>query len=83
MPKVDIIQMCVLEFKDRPGSPLFHLEHFIDGHYMKYNSNSGFVEETLRLTPQVTAVLIQVTFLSDCYFGLRYDVMYCCVDELL
>lgn len=45
--------MYVLEFKDREGSPLFHLEHFIEGDYIKYNSNSGFVEETLRLTPQV------------------------------
>ncbi|KAL8595062.1 hypothetical protein ACOMHN_002040 [Nucella lapillus] len=50
--KVDIFQMYVLEFKNRQGSPLFHLEHFIEGHYIKYNSNSGFVEETCRLTPQ-------------------------------
>eukprot|EP00914_Ancora_sagittata_P024081 GHVO01047919.1.p1 GENE.GHVO01047919.1~~GHVO01047919.1.p1 ORF type:complete len:716 (-),score=143.89 GHVO01047919.1:798-2945(-) len=50
--KVDIFQMYVLEFKDRPGSPIFHLEHYIEGKYIKYNSNSGFVEETLRLTPQ-------------------------------
>ncbi|XP_076458823.1 eukaryotic elongation factor 2 kinase-like isoform X2 [Babylonia areolata] len=50
--KVDIFQMYVLEFKDREGSPLFHLEHFIEGDYIKYNSNSGFVEETCRLTPQ-------------------------------
>lgn len=51
--QVDILQMCILEFKNRPGNPLFHLEHFIDGNYIKYNSNSGFVEETLRFTPQV------------------------------
>ncbi|XP_059168099.1 eukaryotic elongation factor 2 kinase-like [Physella acuta] len=50
--KVDIFQMYVLEFPDRPGKPLFHLEHFIEGEYIKYNSNSGFVEENLRLTPQ-------------------------------
>lgn len=50
--KVDIFQMYVLEFKNREGSPLFHLEHFIEGDYVKYNSNSGFVEETVRLTPQ-------------------------------
>ncbi|KAK6170357.1 hypothetical protein SNE40_018769 [Patella caerulea] len=50
--KVDIFQMYILEFTERPNSPLFHLEHFIEGHYMKYNSNSGFVEESVRLTPQ-------------------------------
>ncbi|XP_078693061.1 eukaryotic elongation factor 2 kinase-like isoform X2 [Branchiostoma floridae x Branchiostoma belcheri] len=51
--KVDIMQVVILEFKDRPGSPLYHLEHFIEGKYIKYNSNSGFVEdEALRCTPQ-------------------------------
>ncbi|KAL5019070.1 hypothetical protein ScPMuIL_004792 [Solemya velum] len=50
--KVDIFQMCIIEFKNRKGSPLYHLEHFIEGEYVKYNSNSGFVEECLRLTPQ-------------------------------
>ena len=49
--------MAVLEFIDRPGNPLFHLEHFIDGKYIKYNSNSGFVEESIRLTPQVVTFL--------------------------
>lgn len=50
--KVDIFQMYVLEFKNRPESPLFHLEHYIEGDYIKYNSNSGFVDGTCRLTPQ-------------------------------
>lgn len=43
--KVDIFQMAVLEFVNREGSPLFHVEHFIEGHYIKYNSNSGFVQD--------------------------------------
>ncbi|KAK7111759.1 eukaryotic elongation factor 2 kinase-like isoform X2 [Littorina saxatilis] len=52
--KVDIFQMYVLEFKNREGSPLYHLEHYIEGDYIKYNSNSGFVEvkDKCRLTPQ-------------------------------
>ncbi|XP_066131992.1 eukaryotic elongation factor 2 kinase isoform X1 [Saccopteryx bilineata] len=51
--QVDIMQMCVLELKDRVGGPLFHLEHYIEGKYIKYNSNSGFVrDENVRLTPQ-------------------------------
>jgi elongation factor 2 kinase len=39
--KIDMFQVSVLEFKDRLNSPLYHLEHFIDGQYIKYNSNSG------------------------------------------
>ncbi|XP_072125272.1 eukaryotic elongation factor 2 kinase isoform X4 [Mobula birostris] len=50
---VDIMQMCILEMKNRPGKPLYHLEHYIEGKYIKYNSNSGFVrDENFRLTPQ-------------------------------
>ena len=50
--QVDIFQMSVIEFKDRPGKPLYHLENFIEGEYIKYNSNSGFVDESHRCTPQ-------------------------------
>ena len=51
--KIDMFQMSILEFVHRPGSPLFHLEHYIEGKYIKYNSNAGFVDEHehLRLTP--------------------------------
>ncbi|KAF5397897.1 hypothetical protein PHET_08908 [Paragonimus heterotremus] len=52
LKKVDIAQMCVLEFVNRQEKPLYHLEHFIEGTYRKYNSNSGFVDETARNTPQ-------------------------------
>lgn len=48
------MQMCVVEMNSRPGKPLFHLEHYIEGQYIKYNSNSGFVrDDNMRLTPQV------------------------------
>ncbi|XP_067943994.1 eukaryotic elongation factor 2 kinase-like isoform X2 [Watersipora subatra] len=52
--KIDIFQMYVIELVREEGSPLFHLEHFIEGEYIKYNSNSGFVEDTkqCRHTPQ-------------------------------
>ncbi|CAJ1080009.1 eukaryotic elongation factor 2 kinase isoform X3 [Xyrichtys novacula] len=51
--QVDIMQMCVIEMTERPGKPLFHLEHYIEGKYIKYNSNSGFVrDDNIRLTPQ-------------------------------
>lgn len=51
--QVDIFQMSLLEFPSRAGSPLYHLEHFIEGEYIKYNSNSGYInDKTLRRTPQ-------------------------------
>ncbi|XP_066546462.1 eukaryotic elongation factor 2 kinase isoform X2 [Amia ocellicauda] len=51
--QVDIMQMCILEMSGRPGKPLYHLEHYIEGKYIKYNSNSGFVrDDNIRLTPQ-------------------------------
>lgn len=57
-PQVDIMQMCVVEMSGRPGKPLFHLEHYIEGKYIKYNSNSGFVrDDNIRLTPQVSRCL--------------------------
>jgi len=53
--KVDIFAMAVVELIERPGNPLYHIEHYIDGEYVKHNSNSGFVDETpgqCRQTPQ-------------------------------
>uniref|UniRef100_A0A0N5CDQ5 Eukaryotic elongation factor 2 kinase n=1 Tax=Strongyloides papillosus TaxID=174720 RepID=A0A0N5CDQ5_STREA len=50
--KIDIFQMSILEFTEEEGSPLYHLEHFIEGEYIKHNSNSGFVSEIMRMTPQ-------------------------------
>jgi len=53
--KVDIFSMGVIELIDRAQAPLFHIEHYIDGEYIKYNSNSGFVDDRHgpeRMTPQ-------------------------------
>eukprot|EP00794_Sanderia_malayensis_P009123 gene9123-10096_t len=52
--KVDIFQVYIIEMIERQGSPLFHFEHFIEGNYVKYNSNSGFVltDDNFRMTPQ-------------------------------
>jgi hypothetical protein len=30
--KVDIFMMAVMELVDRPGRPLYHVEHYIGGH---------------------------------------------------
>ena len=48
---MDFIQTYVIEMVEREGSPLFSVEHLIDGKYIKYNSNSGYVSEVKRLTP--------------------------------
>ena len=38
---------------DRDDSPVFFIEKFLVGHFEKYNSNSGYVnEENVRNTPQ-------------------------------
>jgi len=51
---VDVLQASVLQFNDRKGSPLFAVENLIEGDYVKYNSNSGFVagDDAMRYTPQ-------------------------------
>ncbi|CAF0909171.1 unnamed protein product [Adineta steineri] len=70
--KVDIVQMSVLEFKDRVGQPYYHLERFIDGDYIKYNSNSGFVcDDTLRHTPQAFS---HFTFEASCHEQIVVDI---------
>ena len=43
------LKMCVIKMEE--GGQLFHVEHFIEGEYIKYNSNSGFVDEHMRHTP--------------------------------
>jgi hypothetical protein len=52
--QIDFFQMAVLEFVDRPDKPLYHIENFIEGNYVKYNSNSGYVlgDDAQRHTPQ-------------------------------
>ena len=60
--KVDIFMMGVLELVDRPGAPLFHIEHYIDGEYIKYNSNSGFVEDKTKHCRQTPQAFSHFTF---------------------
>ena len=78
LPQVDFFQTYIIEFKKREGSPLYCVEHLIEGDYIKYNSNSGFVSEMNRLTPhafshftfeksqhQLIIVDIQGTYVCD------------------
>ncbi|GAX82885.1 hypothetical protein CEUSTIGMA_g10311.t1 [Chlamydomonas eustigma] len=53
--KVDVLQCALLQFCDRPNQPVFCVEQLIEGDYVKYNSNSGFVmgdNDVHRHTPQ-------------------------------
>ena len=50
--KVDVLRASLIEFPDRPGSPIYACEAFMEGDYVKYNSNSGYVSEIGRVTPQ-------------------------------
>ncbi|XP_047143201.1 eukaryotic elongation factor 2 kinase isoform X1 [Hydra vulgaris] len=54
--KIDIMQQACCKFIHREGQPMYHIENFIEGNYVKYNSNTGFVlheEDThVRATPQ-------------------------------
>lgn len=38
------MQCVILQFTGRPKSPLYCVEQLIEGDYVKYNSNSGFVQ---------------------------------------
>ena len=53
--KIDFLRMSVIELSD--GSGAYHMEAFIDGDYVKHNSNAGYVADesqagVSRRTPQ-------------------------------
>ncbi|GFR42631.1 hypothetical protein Agub_g3567 [Astrephomene gubernaculifera] len=52
--QVDVMQCAILQFPGRPGAPVYCVEQLIEGDYVKYNSNTGFVnsDDLLRSTPQ-------------------------------
>ena len=50
------MQVGCIKLIDREDTPMYHIEHFVEGDYVKYNSNSGFVlhqDQLVRDTPQV------------------------------
>ena len=79
-----MFQMSILEFVEKDGSPLFHLEHYIEGNYIKYNSNAGFVEDIhLRHTPHAFShfsfecsnhelIIVDIQGVGDLYTGIFY-----------
>ena len=54
------MQQACVQFLNREGQPMYHIENFIEGNYVKYNSNTGFVlhedDKHVRATPQVSSL---------------------------
>ena len=51
--KVQFVKAWVLELAERDRKPLVGVERFIEGEYVKHNSNFGWIEESEdRNTPQ-------------------------------
>lgn len=76
--------MCILEFLDENEHAFYHLERFIEGEYIKYNSNSGFVSDFRRMTPQVSyyryasyvfqlGIILEIREISNCIM-LTFDI---------
>ncbi|KAK3261151.1 hypothetical protein CYMTET_29931, partial [Cymbomonas tetramitiformis] len=43
--QIDVIQCYLVEFHERANSPVYCVEHLVEGNYIKYNSNSGYVTD--------------------------------------
>ena len=41
--KVEFIHVFLVQLLDRSDQPIYHVERYIEGSYLKYNSNAGFV----------------------------------------
>ena len=79
--QVDFFQTYIIEFRGREGSPLYGVEHFIEGGYVKYNSNSGFVSDVNRLTPQAFS---HFTFEKSKHWLILVDIQGAsCTDVLM
>lgn len=50
--RVDFLDAFMIECIDRPGKPIFAIEPFMPGKYIKHNNNWGFVSQEDRNTPQ-------------------------------
>eukprot|EP00741_Cyanophora_paradoxa_P023839 tig00021680_g23026.t1 len=48
---IDMMQVFGVELTDRPGNPFYCVERYLEGEYIKYNSNVGYTDER-RNTPQ-------------------------------
>lgn len=77
-----------MEFLDEDEHAFYHLERFIEGEYIKYNSNSGFVSDVCRKTPQVSyhryasylvfqlEIIFKIRRINDTVMDLGYSHIY-------
>eukprot|EP00884_Botryococcus_braunii_P010320 jgi/Botrbrau1/1928/Bobra.0005s0031.1 len=75
--KIDVMMVCVIEVpQEEPEEKkrLYCLENLIEGDYIKYNSNSGFVDEVARNTPQAFS---HYTFIESKGQKLCVDIQGC------
>ena len=42
--KIDFLKLSYIKLNDRDLEPTYHLEAFVDGEYIKHNSNAGYVQ---------------------------------------
>ena len=42
--KIDFLKLSYIRLEDREEEPIYHLEAFVDGEYVKHNSNAGYVQ---------------------------------------
>jgi len=43
--RIEFVHVWLIQMIDRPGAPYYAVERFIDGKYVKYNSNAEFVND--------------------------------------
>jgi elongation factor 2 kinase len=43
--KIDFLQCFVIQLHERPGKPIYFVEHFVEGTFEKHNSNAGYVND--------------------------------------
>ena len=76
--RVEFVDAGLIECIERPFSPLFAIEPFMKGKYIKHNNNWGFVSPDDRNTPQAFShftythssgfyIVVDVQGVGDCY----------------
>ena len=48
--KIDFLKLSYIKLNERDSEPTYHLEAFVDGEYIKHNSNAGYVQDGFELS---------------------------------